>query len=53
LRAAIATRADLRRLAGNPLLLTMMALLHASKGRLPEKRVELYAECLDLLLRRW
>lgn len=41
LRAAIATRADLRRLAGNPLLLTMMALLHASKGRLPEKRVEL------------
>jgi formylglycine-generating enzyme required for sulfatase activity len=53
LREAIGKRPDLRRLAGNPLLLTMMALLHASKGRLPEKRAELYAECLDLLLRRW
>ncbi|MEI8166242.1 MAG: hypothetical protein WCG26_07680, partial [Chloroflexales bacterium] len=53
LRQAIREKHDLRRLAGNPLLLTMMALLHASKGRLPEKRVDLYAESLDLLLRRW
>ncbi len=53
LQAAVRSRTDLRRIAGNPLLLTMMALLHASQGELPDKRVELYSNCVDLLLRRW
>ncbi|HDQ71340.1 MAG TPA: NACHT domain-containing protein, partial [Chloroflexi bacterium] len=46
-------RVDLRPLAPNPLLLTMMALLHSSYGRLPEDRVQLYGEIVELLLARW
>ncbi len=46
-------RPDLRALAPNPLLLTMMALLHSSWGRLPEDRVQLYSEIVELLLARW
>jgi formylglycine-generating enzyme required for sulfatase activity len=52
LREAV-RRPDLRALAPNPLLLTMMALLHSSWGRLPEDRVQLYSEIVELLLARW
>ena len=46
-------RKDLRELAGNPLLLTVMALVHAHKGRLPDARALLYEETVDILLLRW
>jgi len=46
-------RPDLRELAANPLLLTVMALVHAHKGRLPDARALLYEETIDLLLLRW
>jgi formylglycine-generating enzyme required for sulfatase activity len=46
-------RSDIRRMASNPLLLTVMALVHAYRGRLPEARALLYEECTDLLLWRW
>ena len=46
-------RPDLWRLAANPLLLTVMALVHTHKGRLPEARALLYEETVDLLLWRW
>ena len=46
-------RNDLRDLAGNPLLLTVMALVHAHKGRLPDARALLYEETVDILLLRW
>ena len=36
--------------AVNPLLLTMTALVHRYRGRLPGSRVELYAEILDVFL---
>ena len=52
LQAAI-RRPDLWRLASNPLLLTVMALVHTHKGRLPEARALLYEETVDLLLWRW
>jgi formylglycine-generating enzyme required for sulfatase activity/energy-coupling factor transporter ATP-binding protein EcfA2 len=52
LRRAV-RRPDLWRLAPNPLLLTVMALVHAHRGRLPEARALLYEECTDLLLWRW
>jgi formylglycine-generating enzyme required for sulfatase activity/energy-coupling factor transporter ATP-binding protein EcfA2 len=51
--AQIRSRAELRRLAGNPLLLTMMTLLQAYKGPLPDTRVELYEQCLDWLIDKW
>ena len=40
-------------LAPRPLLLTVMALLHTTRGRLPDDRVKLYAETVKLLLARW
>jgi len=46
-------RPDLWRLAPNPLLLTVMALVHSHKGRLPEARALLYEECVEMLLWRW
>ncbi len=47
------TRPDLLRLARNPLLLTVMALVHTHKGRLPDARALLYEETVDMLLWRW
>ncbi|MCP4211775.1 MAG: SUMF1/EgtB/PvdO family nonheme iron enzyme, partial [Halieaceae bacterium] len=52
LKAAI-QRKDLRRLAGNPLLLTVMALVHTHKGRLPDARAMLYEDTVEILLWRW
>jgi len=52
LRTAV-RRPDLWRLASNPLLLTVMALVHSHKGRLPEARALLYEETVDILLWRW
>jgi formylglycine-generating enzyme required for sulfatase activity len=42
----------LRALAGTPLLLTVMAIVHAQK-LLPDNRVGVYRECVDILLMRW
>lgn len=46
-------RPDLVPLARNPLLLTLMATLHANRGRLPDDRADLYNESVDLLMLRW
>ena len=46
-------RPDLKRLAPNPLLLTVMALVHTHKGRLPDARALLYEETVEILLWRW
>ena len=53
LRGEVARREDLRRLAPNPLLLTVMALVHTSDGELPEARARLYERAVDILLWRW
>ncbi|WP_161569176.1 NACHT domain-containing protein [Candidatus Oscillochloris fontis] len=53
LRDALASRDELRDLARTPLLLTVMALVHAFRGTLPDARALLYYECIDLLLLRW
>ncbi len=40
-------------LAVNPLLLTMITMVHRYRGALPGRRVELYAEICDVLLGHW
>lgn len=45
--------AGLHDLAENPLILTVMALVHTYRGFLPRERVRLYQDCIDLLLWDW
>ena len=47
---SIETNDRIRPLAVNPLLLTVIAIVHWNRKRLPEQRVELYDECIDVLL---
>ncbi|HEU4324537.1 MAG TPA: NACHT domain-containing protein, partial [Roseiflexaceae bacterium] len=42
-----------RRLAVNPLLLRILALIHRTGAQLPQKRVELYKLAADTLARTW
>ena len=49
---AIKTSKSIAQLAGNPLLLTMMAILNRNQ-KLPDDRVDLYQQCSRLLLHQW
>jgi formylglycine-generating enzyme required for sulfatase activity len=51
LRTAV-RRPELWRLAPNPLLLTVMALVHSRRRELPEKRALLYEAAVDILLHK-
>ena len=43
----------IRKLAVNPLLLQIIALVHRDRGTLPQRRVELYEECTNVMLEKW
>jgi formylglycine-generating enzyme required for sulfatase activity len=51
LREAV-RRPGLRAMAGNPMLLTVMALVHAQRGEVPEARAQVYEQALGILLWR-
>lgn len=53
LYATILRNNDLYTLAQNPLLLTTMVILNTHYGRLPDNRIDLYENSLDVLLARW
>lgn len=46
-------RRRLAEIAPNPLILTVMAVVHTHKGDLPDTRAQVYEECIDLFLTRW
>ncbi len=50
---AIHADARVRALAHNPLLLSVLAMVHQRGATLPQRRAELYDECTDLLLGYW
>ena len=50
---AIETNPGVRRLAANPLLLRVLALIHKTGARIPQRRIELYRLAADTLIRDW
>jgi formylglycine-generating enzyme required for sulfatase activity/energy-coupling factor transporter ATP-binding protein EcfA2 len=53
LMEAIRSNPRVRELAINPLMLTVIALVHRDRVKLPERRAELYAEAVEVLLGKW
>lgn len=43
----------IRKLAVRPLLLQIISLVHRDRGTLPQRRVELYEECTNVMLEKW
>ena len=51
LAAALSGRAEIRRMARNPVMLTALAVVHWNERRLPEQRADLYASIITWLSR--
>lgn len=50
---AVQNSRGVRRLAANPLLLRILALIHRTGAQLPQRRIELYRLTADTLARTW
>ncbi len=50
---AVFANPDVTDLARNPLLLTILALIHNQGARLPDRRVDLYRLCVEALAETW
>lgn len=53
LAAAVFGDPNVTELARNPLLLTILALIHNQGARLPDRRVDLYRRCVEALAETW
>ncbi len=53
LRKALKDRPRIRQLARNPLLLTIVALIHRYQAKLPKERYKLYDKAVETLLTTW
>jgi formylglycine-generating enzyme required for sulfatase activity/energy-coupling factor transporter ATP-binding protein EcfA2 len=53
LTSAISAERNVTELARNPLLLTILALIHNQGTRLPDRRVDLYQLCVQALAETW
>ena len=53
LLTAIEKNERVRELAINPLMLTVIALVHRDRVKLPDRRAELYDEAVNVLLGKW
>lgn len=53
LLSAIQHNEGVRLLAANPLLLTILALMKRQGVALPDRRVDLYRNCVEVLLKHW
>ncbi len=53
LTAAVFTNSNVTELARNPLLLTILALIHHQGASLPDRRVDLYQVCVQALAETW
>lgn len=50
---SVSENIGVRRLAANPLMLTILALIHRNGTRLPSRRIELYQLAVKTLLEEW
>ncbi len=53
LRKALKAQSRIKRLARNPLLLTIIALIHRYQAQLPHERYKLYDKAVETLLTSW
>jgi NACHT domain len=53
LKQSLSENAGVRQLAVNPMLLSIIALVHRNRAQLPRERSKLYKECSEVLLEQW
>jgi HEAT repeat protein len=53
LKTTLSDNIGIRRLASNPMLLSIIAVVHRSLATLPRERSKLYAQCSKILLEQW
>jgi HEAT repeat protein len=53
LKTTLSENIGIRRLASNPMLLSIIAVVHRSLATLPRERSKLYAQCSKILLEQW
>jgi formylglycine-generating enzyme required for sulfatase activity len=51
--AALESHEGLARLSKNPLILSLIALVHYHRFRLPNRRATIYQDCIEVLLDQW